>query len=90
MISDDLKLALIQLQLTALTKIASRQGIAPNSALMEQTIAHSGIAAAYRAMHEPQPLLQPKPVFQQTPPPPPEDTHSSFLRRLAQRWFGRA
>jgi hypothetical protein len=73
MISDDLKQALVHLQLAALEKVASRQGITPNRVALERIIADSGIAAAYRALHRP---LQP------------EERKPSFFRRFTQRWFG--
>jgi hypothetical protein len=88
MMSDDLKQALVQLQLAALTRLASRHGITPNNAVLEQAIAERGIAAAYRTMHEPHPVLQSQPDIELTPPPALEEAHSSFLRRLAHRWFG--
>lgn len=83
MLSDDLKKALVQLQLAALTRLASKQGISANSAALQQTIAQSGIDAAYRAMNEPRPVA-PLPGTL-----PIERPASSFFRRIAQRWFGR-
>jgi hypothetical protein len=82
MISDDLKQALVHLQLTALEKVAGRQGITPNRVALERIITDSGIAAAYRALH------RPPADSRSIPAPQPEERKLSFFRRFAQRWFG--
>ena len=92
MISDDLKQAIVQLQLAALEKLARRQGVVVDRAALERSIVSHGIAEAYKTLHlAPPPTGQGRPIAhdpsERPAPPQIPMPATSLLRRLAQRWF---
>lgn len=75
MVSQELRNSLLDLQITALEKIAQRNQIAATRHQLQEMIERGGISGAYDELTRRASLPQPPPKV-------------SFFSRLARRWFG--
>lgn len=85
MTSRDLQQSLTDLQVTALEKLAQREGIPTGRQELVRLIEKGGIAYAQAEIWRYKPPPQPQPEGIRAQPAP----QISFFKRLSQRWFGR-
>jgi len=75
MASEELRQAIVQFQLAALEKLATRDGVPFDRVALRRAIESRGISEAYRSLYARRWALGQQPA--------------SLLRRIARRWLGR-